>query len=124
TRAATRIGARSRSSRLRRGLPYALLALVAAALILAFRPRPAPVEVAEAVRGPLRSVVSEEGHTRVRERFVVSAPVNGHLRRTPLEEGSVVTQDVSVVAVLDPLSPAPLDARSRSVAVARRDSAA
>src|SRR5690606_29877293 len=62
----------------RRRLRWGIAALAAAALLyLWLRPEPLPVEVAAITRGPLRVTVAEDGTTRVRERFIVSAPVAG-----------------------------------------------
>jgi len=108
----------------RRGLPY-LAALVLMALILfGLWPQPVPVETARAATGPLRATINEEGRTRVRERFIVSAPVTGQLRRIVLKPGAPVEAGQTVVAVIDPLLPTPLDERSRLLAEARRDAAA
>lgn len=52
-----------------------LLLLAALALLWAFLPRAVPVETAKVSRGPLRVTVEEEGKTRLRDRFVISAPV-------------------------------------------------
>lgn len=93
------------------------LSLLAAAAFtaLALRPRPVAVETARAARGPLRVTVDEEGMTRVRQRYVLGAPVAGRLERIALDEGDAVAPG-QVVARLDP---APLDARGREQAVAR-----
>jgi HlyD family secretion protein len=108
----------------RRWLPY-FGALVLVGLIVAgLWPQPVPVETARAAFGPLRTTVNEEGKTRIRHRFVVSAPVTGQLRRIGLKAGAEVLGNETVVATLDPISPALLDARTRSLAEARRDSAA
>jgi len=64
--------------------------VVAAALAYGFLPKPVPVDVAKAARGPLRVTVEEEGRTRVRDRFVLSAPVAGYLRRIELNAGDRV----------------------------------
>lgn len=85
--------------------PIAYLALAAAALaslVLVLRPAPLPVEVARVERGPLPVSVEAEGKTRLRDRFVVSAPVDGRLARIELEEGDTV-EEGQVVARLDPL---------------------
>jgi len=59
-----------------------MLAGVAAAGLLAwaFAPRPVEVETATVTRGPFRKTVDEDGKTRVRDRYVVSAPIPGRLR--------------------------------------------
>ncbi len=105
-----------------RWLPYAGLAALLVLLGLGLRPRPAPVETARAVTGPLRATVSEEGKTRIRQRYVVSAPVSGQLRRVPFKPGAAIAAG-DVVAVIEPMAASPLDPRSRALAEARRDSA-
>jgi HlyD family secretion protein len=94
-----------------------------AAIVAGLWPRPTPVEIARARSGALRATVNEEGKTRIRQRFIVSAPVTGQLRRIPFKAGAEVQAGYTVVAVLDPISPALLDARSRAQAEAKRDSA-
>lgn len=106
----------------RRWLPYALGLALIAALVLGLRPKPAPVETALAATGPLRATVSEEGKTRIRQRYVVSSPVTGQLRRVPFKPGATVAAG-DVVAVIEPMASSPLDTRSRALAEARRDSA-
>jgi HlyD family secretion protein len=99
--------------------------VVLAALIVAgLWPQPVPVEMARATAGPMRVTVNEEGKTRVKQRYVVSAPVAGQLRRIPFKAGAEVRADETVLTVIDPLSPTLLDARTRSLAEARRDTAA
>lgn len=111
------------SRRPRRWLPYvgvvALMALVAAG----FWPKPAPVETARVSLGKLRVTVNEEGRTRIRQRYIVSAPVAGQLRRIPFKAGADISSTQMVVAVIDPARPALLDARSHTQAEAQRDSA-
>ena len=103
-----------------------LLYLVAIGIIiliaLGLQPQPSPVETAPAIFGPLRATVSEEGKTRIRQRYVVSAPVSGQLRRIPLKPGALVEAGVTIVAIIDPLAASPLDARNRALAEARRAS--
>jgi HlyD family secretion protein len=114
--------ARERRRRLARRLRQGLLAaaVVAATLgaLLALRPRPAPVDVAPAVRAPLVVAVEESGMTRVRDRFVVSAPVSGRMARLPLEEGDRVTEGERLLQVAPSASPL-LDQRTRAEAEAR-----
>ena len=110
-------------SPLARALPYLLGAGLLAALAYGLRPKPAPVETALAATGPLRATVSEEGKTRIRQRYVVSSPVSGQLRRVPFKPGATVAAG-DVVAIIEPMAASPLDNRSRALAEARRDSAA
>jgi HlyD family secretion protein len=105
-----------------RWLPYALGAGLIVALGFGLRPKPAPVETARAALGPLRATVSEEGKTRIKQRYVVSSPVTGQLRRVPFKPGATIAAG-DVVAVIEPMAASPLDTRSRALAEARRDSA-
>lgn len=97
-------------------------AVVLIAVIYGFIPRPVPVEIAAVERGPLRVTIEEEGRTRVRDRFVVSAPVAGYLRRITLEVGDTVTKG-DRVAALEPLRSTVLDPRSRAEAEAASNAA-
>ena len=89
------------------------------ALLFAFSPRPVAVEVARATRGPLCVTVDEDGRTRIKERYVVSAPLGGQLRRIELESGDCVIAGETLVATLEPTAPELLDARSRAQLEAR-----
>jgi HlyD family secretion protein len=106
-----------------RWIPYALGAVFAALIILGLRPQSVPVETARVVAGSLRATVSEEGKTRIKQRYVVAAPVSGQLRRIAFKPGAEVEAGVTVVAVIDPLPASPLDERNRALAEARRDTA-
>lgn len=99
-----------------------ITALVAGAVIWGFLPKPVPVETAEVKRGVLEVAVEEEGRTSVRERYIVSAPVAGYLRRVELEAGDVVKKG-QLVAELEPLRAQALDPRSRAEAQAAVDAA-
>jgi HlyD family secretion protein len=102
---------------LRRLLFWAVPALlVAGGLALAFRPQPLAVDFARAERGELVVSVAEEGRTRVRDVFVVSAPLRGRVRRIDLEEGDAVEADETVVAEIEPTDPEFLDIRSEAEA--------
>jgi HlyD family secretion protein len=96
----------------------AIIAVVAAGLAIGFMPRAVPVDVAEAKRAPLAVTVEEEGKTRVRERYLVSAPVAGYLRRIGLEAGDAVAAG-QVLAVIEPTRSVALDPRTRAQAQAQ-----
>ena len=81
------------------------------ALALAFRPAPADVEVATVTRGAFERTIDEDGKTRVRERYLVSAPLAGRVLRTALKAGDAVRLG-DVVATLVPAPPAMIDARA------------
>ena len=110
------------SSTKRRWLTYLCGAILIALLAFGLRPKAAPVETARATSGPLRATVSEEGKTRIKQRYVVSSPVSGQLRRVPFKPGAAVAAG-DVVAYIEPMTASPLDTRSRALAEARRDSA-
>jgi HlyD family secretion protein len=99
------------------------LGLVGALLAVALWPRPVPVDTARAGRGPMVVTVDEEGETRVRDVFVVSAPVTGRVERIELEPGDSVVAGTTVLARLTPGDPALLDARSRSELASSADAA-
>jgi HlyD family secretion protein len=92
-------------------------AIVLLSIVYGFLPKPVTVDEVEVTRGPLRVTIEEEGETRVKDRFVVSAPVAGFLRRIELEVGDPV-KDAQVVARLEPLRSDVLDPRSRAEAEA------
>jgi HlyD family secretion protein len=113
-----------KARRPRRWLPYAGAVLLVGLIVFGLWPRPTPVETAQVTVGALRATVNEEGKTRLKHRFTVSAPVSGQLRRVPFKAGAPVEAGQTVLAIIDPLAPTPLDARSRSLAEARREAAA
>src|SRR5437762_1579573 len=115
---------RKANRRPRRWLPYVGAVVLMGLIIAGLWPRPVPVETARATVGTLRATVNEEGKTRIRQRYLISAPVTGQLRRIPFKVGAEVQCNVTVVAEIEPLSPTLLDARTRRLAEARRDSAA
>ncbi len=91
-----------------------LIVLAALALLAAWalRPQPVSVEVAAAAHGPFEQTVSDDGRTRVRDRFVIAAPLAGHVERIQLVVGDPVKQG-QIVAELMPTAPAFLDARTQ-----------
>lgn len=95
-----------------------LVLAIAAGLAYGFMPRPIPVVTAVAQRGLLEVTVDEEGKTRVRERYAVSAPVAGYARRIDLKVGDPVRAG-QVVAEIEPARSADLDPRSRAQATAQ-----
>jgi HlyD family secretion protein len=105
---------------MRRLIRIALVVIVlAAVLIWAFRPAPVSADFAVVERGSLQVTVDEEGRTRVRDRYVVSAPLPGRMARIELEPGDRVIAGKTVVARLQPTDPTLLDARTRAELEAR-----
>jgi HlyD family secretion protein len=96
----------------RNKIALALALLLLAALVAwALRPRPIVVETAEVARGVFEQAVSDDGRTRVRERYLVSAPLAGRVERIALEPGDPVKHG-QTVAVLTPTAPPLIDART------------
>lgn len=97
--------------------------LLAGALLWLFRPAAVAVDLVAVDRGPLLVDVSDEGETRVRDMYVVSAPVPGLMRRIGLEAGDAVIADQTLVARIEPSDPSFLDVRSEAEARATVDAA-
>jgi HlyD family secretion protein len=103
---------------LRARIGFTLLAVaVVGGLLFGFFPGAVPVETTAVTKGPLVVTVEEEGKTRVRDRYVISAPVAGHLRRIELRVGDAL-QIAQTVAVIEPMRSSALDPRSHAQAAA------
>ncbi|QWG13306.1 HlyD family efflux transporter periplasmic adaptor subunit [Bradyrhizobium sediminis] len=112
------------------------LALMLGGLVWFGWPRPVAVDLAAVTRGRLAVTVDDEGKTRVRHIYTVSAPIAGKVLRISLPSGDrgisrhvgdVVMADETVVAVMQPMTPGFIDVRSREeleAAVASADAAA
>ncbi|MBM3519553.1 MAG: HlyD family efflux transporter periplasmic adaptor subunit [Alphaproteobacteria bacterium] len=107
----------------RRILILLLLLGAAAAATWALWPKPPEVETARIDRRAIAVTIDEEGKSRIREIFTVSAPIAGQLLRLNLHAGDQVTEGTSVVASIRPVEPDLLDARSRKVAEAAIEAA-
>ncbi|MES1166630.1 MAG: hypothetical protein ABUL68_01375, partial [Pseudomonadota bacterium] len=108
----------------RRRLPLLGGVLLVLLIAVGLWPRALPVEVATVTRGALLVTVDEEGMTRVKNRYVVSAPVAGQLRRIDWKAGAMVEAGRTVLAVLETSEADFLDARSQAEAAARVKAAA
>jgi len=98
---------------------WLLFALAAGLLLwLGFRPQPVEVDTARIERGTLRVTVDEDGETRIREPYLISAPLAGRLIRVELEPGDSIVKG-QVLAAIDPGEPGLLDVRSQAEAEAR-----
>ncbi|HEX6975378.1 MAG TPA: efflux RND transporter periplasmic adaptor subunit [Vicinamibacterales bacterium] len=105
---------------MRRFIKIAAVVLVLGGLLAwAFRPAAVPADFARAERGSLQITVQEEGRTRVRDRYVVSAPLPGRMQRIELEPGDAVVAGKTVLAQFLPVDPALIDARTRAELEAR-----
>jgi HlyD family secretion protein len=106
--------AQARPTRRRGWLGWAVLALALAALVgWAMWPKAVGVDAAAVMAGPMAVAIEEEGKTRIKDVFVVSAPQSGIVLRSPLLAGDLVTKGKTLVALLQPAQPPFLDLRTR-----------
>lgn len=87
--------------------------LIIVLLIWGFWPQPVFVEAIAAKRAPLTITIEEEGRTRVVDRYIISAPVDGVACRQQLDVGDEVKQG-QVLLGITPLESQVLDPRSRA----------
>jgi HlyD family secretion protein len=92
---------------------------IAAGLGYAFLPAPVEVDLVKVERGTVRVTVDEDGKTRIREKYVVSAPLNGRILRISLDPGDKVAAGKTLLTMIEPRDPELLDARSVAQAEAR-----
>ena len=99
------------------GLALGALAAVAG-IVWLLMPKSVPVETVAVAKGRFVASVDEDGKTRVRQRYVVAAPLAGRLTRVRLKAGDPVAAGDAVASILPP--PAPLlDPRARREAEER-----
>jgi len=92
----------------------------AALAVLAWLAMREPVQLvstATVARGPLEQSFLEEGKTRLKQRYLVTAPVAGRVRRIALQPGDAVRAG-EVLAEIDPATSTLLDPRARAQAQA------
>lgn len=66
---------------------------------LTFRETPVLVEIGTVKRGEMLVTIDGEGKTRVRDRFVVTAPFSGKMTRIRLKEGDSIAKDFVITAI-------------------------
>jgi HlyD family secretion protein len=98
----------------RRGAFITGLAILGAAAVYFLWPKPIAVDLATVTRGAMEVTVDDEGKTRVRHVYTVSAPIAGKVLRIspPRHVGDVVSADDTIVAVMQPTVPSFHDART------------
>ncbi len=89
-----------------------------------FRTDPVPVDLYRIAAGPMRVTIDVDGRTRIRESYEIAAPISGVVQRSPVKVGDRVVKDETVVAVVEPIAPSLLDARSHLQADAAINEAA
>ncbi len=104
---------------LRKIILWLIIAGVIGLVAMALQERPVEVETGTVGRGPLTVHVSEEGKTRIRNRYIVAAPVGGSMRRVTLKPGDPVKAGETILTRIEPgISPL-LDVRAKTEAQAR-----
>jgi HlyD family secretion protein len=94
-----------------------IVALAACAVAVAglaawsMQPRAVTVETASVTQGVFEQTVSDDGKTRARDRYTISAPLAGRVERIRLRAGDSVEQGAQVAA-LTPAAPAFVDVRT------------
>ena len=94
-----------------------IILIVVFLLIYGFLPKTQVVDIVSVARGPLQITIEEEGRTRLKERFTISSPTAGYMRRINAKVGDLVKKG-QIVAALEPLQSQALDPRSRATAQA------
>lgn len=96
-----------------------LLGVILVLLIwMGMRPAAVEIDVADTVRGVLEVTVNEDGETRIRDPYLISAPLAGRLLRVEWEPGDVISEG-QIIAAIDPGEPGLLDIRTRTEFEAR-----
>jgi HlyD family secretion protein len=104
---------------LRKHPVIALIALLVIGLLVwGYWPQPVLVEAVSVKRAPMTVSIEEEGRTRVIDRYVIAAPVDGVTCRVQLNVGDQIKQG-EVLLGITPLESQVLDPRSRAEARAR-----
>lgn len=99
------------------------LVALAGAIVYGMWPAPVDADLAKVTRGAIRETVDQEGKTRIRERYIVSAPLAGRLSRIDLDNGDQVKAGETIIASIEPRDPELLDARARKQAEANVEAA-
>ena len=93
------------------------IALLGVLAWLALRSPAQLASLGTVTRGPLEVSFQEEGKTRIKQRYVIAAPVAGTVRRITLQAGDAVQAGQTLVE-MEPSASTLLDPRSRSQAQA------
>ena len=93
------------------------------AIYIAMQPQPTKVDISNVTRGPLQVTVNEDGKTRIKERYIVSAPLAGRLLRIDIDPGDEVKAGKTRIATIEPSDPQLLNPRELAAAEAREKAA-
>ncbi|MAU41093.1 MAG: efflux transporter periplasmic adaptor subunit [Kordiimonas sp.] len=111
------------SSAIKKMILFGLGLMGVALLVLSFRPEPLAVDVATVKKSDLDIRIQGEGKSRVRDIYVVSAPIRGRIARIESEPGDEVLADKTILARMEPMDPLFLDIRSAAEAEAAIEAA-
>lgn len=103
---------------IRRAVAAVFVIGVAILVVVSWMPKPLAVETDRVTRGAMVVTVDESAKTRVRDRYVVGAPLGGDLLRVDLRAGDRVRAGDVLARIVPAASPL-LDSRSRSEAQTR-----
>ena len=101
-----------------RFVALAFVSAVVALIVVASMPKPVAVDAAEVESGVLEVTIDQDGKTRVKDRYTLSAPLSGNLARLELAPGDLVEQG-AILARIVPLAPPLMDERTRAQSQAR-----
>ncbi|MBR9835496.1 MAG: HlyD family efflux transporter periplasmic adaptor subunit [Alphaproteobacteria bacterium] len=105
----------------RKWVTIAVVAMLTVGFVYAFWPRATPVDIGTVARSPMTLTIDEEARTRVRDAYVVSAPIAGHLLRVEVDPGDAVVGGETVIARMLANPPSAIDVRTREQARAGVD---
>lgn len=98
--------------------------VIAGAAIVMIRPQPVPVDLGSIEAGPIETTINEDGTTRVKDVYRISAPISGKLERVAVDVGDEVAEG-DHLARIRPVDPPIRDVRTRrELAAATRASEA
>jgi len=109
---------------MRKLLLLLFVAAVAGTIGYGLMPPPIDVDLATIERGQVRVTVDQDGKTRIRERYIVSAPLAGRLLRIGMNPGDAIEAGKTLLATIEPRNPDLLDDRAIAQAEARVKGAA
>ena len=109
------------ASRILIGVVFVAFLVMALMPILA--PRPLAVDLHRVTRGPMQVSVTEQGKTRVKDLYIVSASISGRMQRVDLDAGEPVVAGKTILTRIEAPEPRFHDLREATEMQARVTSA-
>jgi HlyD family secretion protein len=88
----TKANEQSTKRKRRRWLSVVIGGVVVAVFVVSVMPKPLPVDIIAVERGDLLVTVDEDGQTRIKDRYLIDAPLDGHVGRIDLHAGDSVEE--------------------------------